>query len=551
MLQILRLVVASPADVQQERDLLERVAVELNRGIAADRDLRIELVRWETDTHPGFHVEGPQGLIDSTLRIDDCDILIGIFWKRFGTPVASEESGTAHEIRMAYASWKQTGRPDLMIYFNQQPYAVESRAEAEQWALVLKFKDEFPKEGLWWSYHSASEFEQMVRRHLTQYIRRNIPLSGLPLPTSDKTTSSKETSPPDRPTGGKSKIGLFLVYAQQDLELRNQLATHLSVLKRQGVIDNWYERRVVAGEEVGSKVNEHLEAAQIILLLVSPDFVASDYCYDFEISRALEKHRNREARVIPVILRPVEWMLTPFGKLQGIPQDGRPVTSWKNIDEAWLDIASSLRHVSEEMRHISSENVVSTVKGRFFTRMPLHKVFLKSGVPNVTFVEPPDYNRLKMALLTPGRGVVIEGPSGVGKTTALKKAIQQLGSNMVSSGLASTAGDPVPVLSARNPRDIERLTTLRKWHQGTIAIDDFHRLGAELSVTIVNYLKDLADNDEPSKKLVLVGIPGSGQTLVDASYDVAMRIEFFKLSKIPIDLIIEMIEKGEQRAIAS
>src|SRR5438445_804528 len=95
----LSIVVASPGDVHDERDALERVAAELNRGIALDRNLHIKILRWETDAYPGFHVEGAQGAIDSVLRIQDSDIVVGIFWKRFGTPTGDASSGTEHELR--------------------------------------------------------------------------------------------------------------------------------------------------------------------------------------------------------------------------------------------------------------------------------------------------------------------------------------------------------------------------------------------------------------------------------------------------------------------
>ena len=108
---ILRIVVASPSDVQAERDALRTVLEELNQGIAGEHGLRLELARWETDAYPGFHPEGPQGLIDAILRIEDCDILIGIFWKRFGTPVQDANSGTEHEFRRAYEAWQQHAPP--------------------------------------------------------------------------------------------------------------------------------------------------------------------------------------------------------------------------------------------------------------------------------------------------------------------------------------------------------------------------------------------------------------------------------------------------------
>ena len=169
--QILKTVIASPGDVQSERNTLDTVVLELNRGIAADHGLRIELVRWETDSFPGFHAKGPQGLIDSVLKVQDCDILIGIFWKRFGTPVEDAQSGTEHEFRIAYEAWKQNGTPHIMVYFNKKAYAPQSPEQADQWKKVLEFKSNFPKEGMWWPYNGKTTFERLVRNHLTQYIR--------------------------------------------------------------------------------------------------------------------------------------------------------------------------------------------------------------------------------------------------------------------------------------------------------------------------------------------------------------------------------------------
>lgn len=169
--RVLRIVVASPSDVQPERDVMPSVIDEVNRVVAADRGLHLELWRWETDTHPGFHPEGPQGLIDPILNITDCDVLIGIFWKRFGTPTADGQTGTEHEFNMAYKTWQEKSRPQILVYFNQKPYAPKSKAEAEQWGQVLDFRDRFPKEGLWWPYEGEAQFEKLARNHLINYIR--------------------------------------------------------------------------------------------------------------------------------------------------------------------------------------------------------------------------------------------------------------------------------------------------------------------------------------------------------------------------------------------
>ena len=182
-LQMIRVVVASPSDVQSERDIVAAVARELNQGVAADRSLHVETCRWETDAHPGFHVRGPQGLIDPILNIEDCDVLIGIFWKRFGTPTSDAESGTQHELRHAYQCWREKGRPEIMIYFNQKPYTPKSKDEAAQWSQVLELRENFPSEGLWWPYKGKLNFEKLVRQHLTQFIRNKSPYLSGPLAT--------------------------------------------------------------------------------------------------------------------------------------------------------------------------------------------------------------------------------------------------------------------------------------------------------------------------------------------------------------------------------
>jgi len=174
----LRIVVASPSDVPAERAALDPVIEELNRGVARDRNIHLTLSRWETDTYPGFHPDGPQGLIDPILKVDECDVLIGIFWKRFGTPTKDAGSGTEHEFQTAYAAWKKTSKPHVMVYFNQSPYTPKSRAETDQWGAVLDFQERFPKEGLWWPYTEAEQFKNLVRQHLSNYLQNKFPIGN-------------------------------------------------------------------------------------------------------------------------------------------------------------------------------------------------------------------------------------------------------------------------------------------------------------------------------------------------------------------------------------
>ena len=146
-----------------------------------------------------------------------------------------------------------------------------------------------------------------------------------------------------------STIEVFYSYSHRDEALRDELENHLALLKRQGVIRDWHDRRITAGSEWSGKIDDYLNSAGVILLLVSADFLASDYCYDLEMKRAMERHERGEAVVIPIILRAVDWHSAPFGKLQALPKDGRPVTSWPNRDEAFTDIARGIRKAIEQL----------------------------------------------------------------------------------------------------------------------------------------------------------------------------------------------------------
>lgn len=143
-------------------------------------------------------------------------------------------------------------------------------------------------------------------------------------------------------------IKLFFSYSHRDEDLRDELETHLSALKRQGVIKAWHDRRISAGKEFDGEISQHLQDSQIILLLISPYFLASDYCYDVEMMRAVELHHSGEARVIPVILHPCDWHSLPFGKLQALPKDGKPISKYPNLHDAFLEVTLGIRAVAKE-----------------------------------------------------------------------------------------------------------------------------------------------------------------------------------------------------------
>jgi hypothetical protein len=151
-------------------------------------------------------------------------------------------------------------------------------------------------------------------------------------------------------------INLFFSYSHKDESLRDELDKHLSILKRQSIIDTWHDRRISAGSEFNSEISHHLKGANIILLLTSSDFLASNYCYDLEMQQAMQMHESKQAVVIPVILRPCDWHDTLFGKLMATPKDGKPVTKFASLDEAFLEVTHEIKRVAKALTPTESSN---------------------------------------------------------------------------------------------------------------------------------------------------------------------------------------------------
>jgi len=145
--------------------------------------------------------------------------------------------------------------------------------------------------------------------------------------------------------GGDDNYRMFVSYSRKDKRYRQQLDIILVPLRRNKLISVWHDRVILPGQEWDPEIDKHLESADIVLVLVSPDFLASEYAYGREMSRALERHMSGEAIVVPIILRPSDWQHGPLAALQALPSDGRPISSWPNRDEAWLDVVKGLRRL--------------------------------------------------------------------------------------------------------------------------------------------------------------------------------------------------------------
>lgn len=201
-------------------------------------------------------------------------------------------------------------------------------------------------------------------------------------------------------------ITVFVSYSHSDEVLAENLMVHLSNLRRQGVIAAWHDRQIEAGAEWAKEVDSYLDDADLILLLISADFLASDYCWGVEMRRALERHDAGKARVIPIVLRPVDWFDTPFAKLQVLPRDGTPITTWRNRDEAFINVARGIRQV---IQHLDTKAISSRSKQMQRYRKELEFLVAAGQNSEISEVDRRTLDHLQTSLgLTPDEANAIE-----------------------------------------------------------------------------------------------------------------------------------------------
>lgn len=222
---------------------------------------------------------------------------------------------------------------------------------------------------------------------------------------------------------------LFFSYSHKDEPFREDLERHLAMLLRQGLIETWNDRRIAAGQNFGGEISEALDAADIILFLVSSDFLSSEYCYDVEMQRAMERHARGECVVIPLILRPCDWRAAPFGQLLAAPRDGLPVSRWDDRDDAFLDIARAVRRAVEAPAHPAAS--VQAVAGKASEPVAndspsVHDVNLLGREEETSCIAKiiddivsPSPSGLESRSV---RFVLVGGESGVGKSTLARYA---------------------------------------------------------------------------------------------------------------------------------
>ncbi|EYF03812.1 metallophosphoesterase [Chondromyces apiculatus] len=360
---------------------------------------------------------------------------------------------------------------------------------------------------------------------------------------------------------GVTPAQVFLSHSPSDERLAFNLRKHLAPLERSGVVELWHDGMMRAGEDWRAVHRHHLEAAQMILLLVSPDFLASDRTWE-DVNLALAQRDSGRTQVVPILLRDCTWMDTPLSRLQVLPRDGRPVSRVRDEDAAWSEIVQEIqtllrfraerneppRAVFEPRaeRHQPVHSAVNPSAARDdslrpVTRpsviLPIGDIFRTVGQPEITYVEPAQLPRLRAYLQVMGQGLVVEGPSGVGKTTLVKKALREV-----------QAAEQEWLLGQRES-DREKLDArLSAGFCGHLIIDDFHRLDRARQARVADAMKIIADTDARDAKITVIGINPVGESLVSALSDLTGRFESIAMGMQPPEKIDALVRKGEEAA---
>jgi TIR domain/NB-ARC domain len=214
----------------------------------------------------------------------------------------------------------------------------------------------------------------------------------------------------------EKRISLFYSYSHRDEVLRDKLDTHLAFLRRSERITEWHDRKIGAGNDWRGQIDRRLAEADIILLLVSADFIASDYCWGEEMTKALERHQLGEARVIPVILRPCQWQKTPLRSLQAVPKDGKPISEWPSHDAALDDIAAAVEGTIADLQPIEPQEVAPPPRP-IDPLPPLPQRFIGRVNERASLI--------KTLTNEPRLPAVVLGGPGMGKSTLCVKVINQ------------------------------------------------------------------------------------------------------------------------------
>jgi hypothetical protein len=348
---------------------------------------------------------------------------------------------------------------------------------------------------------------------------------------------------------------LVLLHSSRDEAVAQDIERLFAVLQRQGIVELWSPRRIPAGQEVMSATRQQIERADILLVLISSDFLAAEDAEAW-LDLAQQRRKLEGTRVIPVLLRPVV-LPAELEALAPLPRNRRPISTWADRDEALLEVVDGVRTalayrpalapaeqrapaaaLSPPSRGIALEALAGNAPGAPAT--PIQSIFRLNGLPDITFVEPSQFPALQLELDTLGSGLIVEGPSRVGKSTAVRKVL----------ALQSPARPQRWMDGKLPPSDFEAVLdgVVRGENTGHLIVDDVHHRDDALKRQLAVRMKILADQERPQAKVTLIGINPIGSSLTEALPDLSGRFRIIRMDRQKDVKIAELIIKGEQAA---
>jgi hypothetical protein len=391
---------------------------------------------------------------------------------------------------------------------------------------------------------AAVPLERIVEVAVSDYPGNRVLPQWLAVSSSGTRPASRDTKSGPRDWGRPVRI--FISYSPEDRTFRKELEKHMGSLRRSGLVEVWHDQMLSDGEDWAYERRRRLEGADIVLLLVSASYMAADDV-SAEMEVALARHRQGVVHVVPVILRSTLLHGSPIERFHWLPRGGRPIDTWPSRDEAWVSVVQGLRNVIEYgvMPHATFPPLPSwpaTAPPRSSEPnrpiVPIGDIFRRGKQPDITFVEPSQLRVLKVHLRTMGQGLVVEGPSGIGKTTAVNKARQAVAPDVACVRVRSLI-----------PRDLALLDeALSKGFTGHLIVDDFHHLDEARKRSVANTIKAIADDSRDDAKITVIGINPVGVSLVGNFSDLAGRFDTVSMTRQPDERIAELIAKGEEAA---
>lgn len=346
---------------------------------------------------------------------------------------------------------------------------------------------------------------------------------------------TRSTTP--APTSENDTTRLYLSYAEEDISTVQRFEKHLKQLPDTHV---WHRGHVRAGGFFRDEIEKELREADIIVLIVSADYLASKPAME-EADRAMERRYLGKAIVFPVLVRSCYWELAPFSKVPMFPRSGQPLSAHRNQDDAYQGLIEELLVILRDLYRRREEPSPKPQKGSPAATIAITEIFRTSGPPAITFVEPVQMNQIRAALTMMGKGLIVEGPSQIGKSTVIEAAFDELERDAPSA--------TATWVRLGEPSGLELLRDLLKPGQlsNHLVIDDAQLLDAPERDRVCALVRQLADNRAPKGKVTLIGAPGTSHKIL-TDIHVKARFTTIPMTKQPDDRIQSLVSKGEAAA---